>query len=304
MLQGKYIWNKFIRQSCPRPGSDSSGEVVKTFVALLKLMKNPSYHLLDLLELICDRFSPDNDNVGEESGPRPGLHISCQRHPEGHFVSFEGFLVLEAIEGACGSAEQPVEAIAGGVEGNWLGPILDHTLLSALTARLVRQQKMMSSVSLIHIDIGDKNMAEAFKSLLGFCPAERTTRLSVKMSSKGAGWEWEEMGGAMCLHPNLVSWIKISRQLLGEATEEEIRHVWDGVGCLVVDWEQFSKAAHGEAAYKRLIQVKGMSEIEWEQSLFGEEDDNEDFDEEDEEDEGDGEDGDGEVQYEEELDEE
>ena len=147
-------------------------------------------------------------------------------------------------------------------------------------------------------------MAEAFKSLLGFCPAERTTRLSVKMSSKGAGWEWGAMGEAMCLHPNLVSWIKISRQLLGEATEEEIRHVWDGVGCLVVDWEQFSKAAHGEAAYKRLIQVKGMSEIEWEQSLFGEEDDNEDFDEEDEEDEGDGEDGDGEVQYEEELDEE
>ena len=154
VLQGKYIWNKFIRQSCPRPGSDSSGEVVKTFVAILKPMKNPSFHMVDLLEVICDRFSPDDDNVGEEGGPMSSLHLSCQRHPEGHFVSFEGFLVLEAIEEAYGSAEQPVEAIAGGVEGNWLGAILDHTILSALTARLVRQQKIMSSVSLIHIDIG------------------------------------------------------------------------------------------------------------------------------------------------------
>ena len=98
------------------------------------------------------------------------------------------------------------------------------------------------------------------------------------------------MAGAMCLHPNLVFWIKISKQLLGEATEEEIRHVWDGVGCLVVDWEQFSKAAHGEAAYKRLIQVKGMSELEWEQSAFGGEEDEE---EDKEEDEGDGEEDDG-----------
>ena len=109
------------------------------------------------------------------------------------------------------------------------------------------------------------------------------------------------MVGAMRLHPNIVSWIEISKQLLGEATEEDIRPVWEGVACLVVDWEQFSKTAHGEAAYERLIQVKGMSELQWEQSAFGEEDDEEEDEDEDEgEDEGDGEEDDGEEEEEEE----
>ena len=276
VLQGKYVWNKFIRRSCPRPAG-SSDDVWKALVALLKLMKNPSSHLLDLLDVICDRFSPDD--VGGS------VHMSCQRHPDGHFVSFEGLLVLEAIEGACGSAEQNVEAIAGEVEGNPRGSILDDTLLSALSARLVRQQKMMSSVSMIHIVIGEERMVEAFKSFLEFCPAEGTTRLSVKMSSEGGGWEWGALAGAMSSYPNIVFCIEISKQLLGEGAEEEIRHVWEGIACLVVYWEQFSRTAHGEEAYERLIQVKGMTELEWEQSAFGEEDDGE---EDEEEDEGDG----------------
>ena len=35
VLQGQFIWNQFIRQSCPRPGSS---DVVNTLVALLKLI--------------------------------------------------------------------------------------------------------------------------------------------------------------------------------------------------------------------------------------------------------------------------
>ena len=277
VLQGQFIWNQFIRRSCPRPGSSG---VVNTLVALLKLMKNPSRQLLDLLDVICDRFSTEEED--DDDGPKPSFHMSCQRHPDGHLVSFEGLHVLEVVESAFGSAKQSVEAISG-AGSTWLGSILDHTILSALSARLVRQQKMMSAVSMIHVDIGDQRMADAFKTLLEFCPpAERTRRLSVKMSSEGGGWEWDAMAGALRLRPNILFWIQISKQLLGEGVEEDIRHVWEGVGCLVVEWEQFSKIAHGETANERLMQVKGMSELEWEQSAFGEEDDDEEDEEEDE----------------------
>ena len=111
------------------------------------------------------------------------------------------------------------------------------------------------------------------------------------MSSEGGGWEWEAMVGELRLRPNILFWIEISKQLLSEGTEEDIRHVWEAVGCLIVDWEQFSRIGghDGEESFERLMQVKGMSELEWEQSAFGEEDDDEeDEGEEEEEDEGDG----------------
>ena len=87
VLQGKFIWNKFIRRSCPRPGF--SDDVVNTLVALLKLMQNPSCQLLDLLDVVCDRFSTEENN--------DAVTMSCEGHPDGHLVSFEGLRVLEAI---------------------------------------------------------------------------------------------------------------------------------------------------------------------------------------------------------------
>ena len=77
--------------------------------------------MLDLLEFICERFSPlDNACV----------QVSCPNHSS-HSVLYLAFVLLQHVEAVFGSAEQKVEKI--------LVPHLVDPLLTALTSRVMRQ---------------------------------------------------------------------------------------------------------------------------------------------------------------------
>ena len=95
ILQGGLNWIQFIRRSCPSPvinyegkshlsdcdwaieAAEQKKQELRPVVQLLKMMKNPRSYLLDLLDLICERFG------GEESfQDRFGAYIvmACPRH--------------------------------------------------------------------------------------------------------------------------------------------------------------------------------------------------------------------------------
>ena len=93
ILQTTVDWNKLVRRSCPDivpAGFEEKVEPVKHLVAILELAEDPKELMLDLLEDICARFS------GAEVG------IGCPRQPDGigHLVTWDGFLLLEQVEGA------------------------------------------------------------------------------------------------------------------------------------------------------------------------------------------------------------
>ena len=95
VIQGSWVWNKLIRRFCPHDQEDEdhagylAQETVRHFVAILKLMRSPNTLLLDLLDLICERF--EANRVFSESFVY--LSCTCQPEEECHAVTLSGFLL-------------------------------------------------------------------------------------------------------------------------------------------------------------------------------------------------------------------
>ena len=76
--------------------------VLLDLVELLKTRETPLPHLLDLLDLICERFPGDTN--------REFVKVSFPGH-ESRLVALMGFQLLEAAEAALGTTEQKLELV-------------------------------------------------------------------------------------------------------------------------------------------------------------------------------------------------
>ena len=140
--------------------------VMRHLTTILKQMKNPKVPLLELLHVICERFPPVLDESYTRWKPSEGvefvqLRCSCNRSP--HQVSQMGFLLLEEVEGALGSAEQKVDLVDIDIG--------HETWMTAVNARVDRQNVMVRKV-----DVGEfycenddqvENVELGWKSLCG-----------------------------------------------------------------------------------------------------------------------------------------
>ena len=121
VLQNKSCWNKFIRRTCPSQDSDGrqSKAAVEALAELLKMMGSPQDLLRDLLDVVASRFPAEDhdwiwimDDDDELEIVRCLVVVSCPCQLQSHSVFSPGFLHLELIEAALGSAEQRVEEVA------------------------------------------------------------------------------------------------------------------------------------------------------------------------------------------------
>ena len=164
ILQGGIVWNRLIRRSSPL----DELAVVAKLVQILKLMKEPTTLMLDLLDLICE------SRVGDRMINLFGtVQMSCPRHPNSHLVRLSDFRLLEEVEGAFGTAEQTVEAVNA---DHQFGPFPEF----ALSSRLSRQQEKMATFSGIVYSISSKESAEAFKNIVAACHEFSILTLQVK----------------------------------------------------------------------------------------------------------------------------
>ena len=116
ILEGGWVWNKFIKRICPYDDEDNEGVkepekklyVIKTLVAILKLMKDPQALLIDLLELICERCCSKGT-----PGQMSLVNVLCCCQSEPHILPMEAFVHLEEVEGAFGTTNQRI------VSTNW-----------------------------------------------------------------------------------------------------------------------------------------------------------------------------------------
>ena len=110
-----------------------------------------SPYLRPLLDLICESS--------------PGIDCSvcgrmiCPCRPDPHFISPEGFLLLEQVEAAFGTAEQRLESVGS------FGLYHCH-MLSAVSSRMSRQKETVTYLSPGLVVIEDKSNVEAFVTLL------------------------------------------------------------------------------------------------------------------------------------------
>ena len=286
VLQGTCIWNQFIRRAFldQENRSHLNLDVVRCLVGILKLMKKPKGPRADLLELICQRFPP-------EEHQQTFLHQSCPRHPEGHQTSREGFLLLEEVEGAFGSTDMKIETIYS--ERDYC----NVSFWTAISARLTRCDEAMTSVEIIafgihnalamrafrivlqfsptastyleamYVDIENLAMVQEFRNFLLICPEPREPLNLTIFAERGEiGNEgWELLAKAVQLRPGFVESIICSHHVLQEAKMEDIRVVWEVVGDVELghylhDWNESLKWSDGEKAWERLVQIIEMTE--------------------------------------------
>ena len=103
IMQGISTWNRFIRKSCPFPPADHQTShtsfeerteekvaELRPILGVLQLIDSPLPHLLDLLEIICQRFPPTEVRRGVVFGD---VKVTCPTHKV-HNVSALGFVLL------------------------------------------------------------------------------------------------------------------------------------------------------------------------------------------------------------------
>ena len=187
ILQGVYNRNKLIQRTCPHNDAGDDLELqqrdvdnVKHLAATLKrLMDEPEAILLELLDLICHRFSLEDNPVTEG---QDGLQMSCPGHPGGHFVSSHGFVLLEIVERAFGTTKQNVE--------DFKVRTLMEPMISVLSSRLSRQGVMPTGKSSVqHVIIRSTDDARSLKILQQCYPGWDDFLLTVEGDIGRDGWE-------------------------------------------------------------------------------------------------------------------
>lgn len=283
ILQVGSVWNKLVQRTSPDSARRSLGaeylevnsdlskklEAKKAemlpLIKVLSMMKDSQDCLVNLLDLICTRFPTDESGrlyVKVANGKTvllpEAVVVTCPNHTS-HKVSPLGFLLLEEIEEALGSAEQSVE---------WLGLAeLEGILLSSLGARMRRQQLgVRTKMDLMDITCSNQQQAEDLLVLLQNCKRLSVRQLNV--SDDGVGAEaWAVLAKAVELHPGKCR-ISATRNALLAGRRKDLKVLWGAVRSVEVMYSE-AFASDGdvfiekEEGWGRLEQVLDMSEDQW-----------------------------------------
>ena len=210
-------------------------ETVRHFVAILNLMRSPNTLLLNLLDLICERFEAKRVSFRESL---VYLSCTCQRQPEEecHVVTLSGFLLLEEVERAFGTAEQAV--LWCDFRQLWEADLL------GLASRLSRQQEDLQGVLLGRVKIGNKRSALAFHSLSQLCPTLSVSELEVCAEIGIEGWA-AIAESVKKVRRGFLS-LEAPKELLMEAPKTDLRVLWEGVSHWIVTLERFGQDDEAE----------------------------------------------------------
>ena len=226
VLQNSLTWNQIIsfydehteRVSYQaRRSFEDSLELNRTEMGylsgVLKKMEDPKPHLMELLDLICERFPPhDYFHV----------QVSCPRHIS-HSVSTLGFLLLEDTEGALGSTVQKIKTvILYEMEDPWL---------SALGARMSRQQEVIERIRAVTFVCTSQTGAEATLAMLQKC--EELDMQALNVHGRVGRKSWSLLAQALGLHPAGYHAIYCTKGTILKARKEDLRKIWDGLGIAV-----------------------------------------------------------------------
>ena len=311
ILQCGSNWDKLIQRTSPYSARKSLGAVylkgnsdsswltknleakkaeLLPLIKMLAMMEEPQDCLVNLLDLICTRFP-----IGESGRPLryvkaangktvpvpEAVKVTCPNHTS-HKVSSLGFLLLEEVEGALGSAEQSVQ---------WLGVAeLEGILLSSLGARMRRQQ-LGARIKMELIDILCSNPQQAEDVLVIMKNCKRLIHFrQLHVFEDGASAEaWAALAKAVELHPGKCS-MSATRKALLAGRREDLKVLWEAVRFVEVfysdaliyeyDGDVFIEKEEG---WGRLEQVLDMSEDQFKAEAQDVEESEEEEEEEEEE---------------------
>ena len=241
LMQGTHNWSRFVRNSCPYPRpkhtlnckesiAEQKVAEMKPIIGILQMMDSPQFHLMVLLDIICQRFPPV-DNFGHCFGPQH-VYVTCPIHLV-HHVSPLGFVLLELVEAVCvkGSSELELDDTDQ----------VDDPLIAALKSRMMRQGGWLSGQVEVHaFFLKTQKDAEALLSLAQHAEGIGFRKLAIcgQIGERG----WAALAEALRTLPPLRLWtgegqdgtgfqalIISSRQMMLDGEREDVRAVWDAL---------------------------------------------------------------------------
>ena len=158
-------WNKLVQRVLPDDLKRENRVHIRTLISILRRMDDATAansHIPNLLEAICNRGAPES---GYEKHIK--LKIVGPRHSR-HLVSIQGFLLLEEVEGAFQTAMQEVASCEFSADAGFsmFTKAFKEPLLSALAARVARQQHQMALVTPNWVTLSNRASAEAIFTLV------------------------------------------------------------------------------------------------------------------------------------------
>ena len=234
------VWKNLIRRGSY--GEDG----LQNLVEVLKLIKEPGALLLPLLEAICEKFP---------SVERDEVLVRCPHHAEPHSVSSRGFLLLEDVEAAFGTTVQLIESLSAGSLG--------EPILSAAGSRVSRQQKRMTSISVLDkICLENNRSALSLDTLLQALQVKIRQYIVVFVEGSIGEEGWKVLSRAMQLPSfqmadgrNVVQSVHASKPGLAEGRREDIKAIWDAVDWRFVVYKS-AQALHLEKNENALFVLK------------------------------------------------
>ena len=247
IMLGPYNWISFVRRTCPYPPA-AVGERVsieeyveekmadgRAIVGILDMMGNPQFHILELLEIICERFPPTRTlplmamlpNVPPALPQRGKKHVKVTCDHGVHSVSELGFVLLESIEEATDTVEQRIESV--------LVDSLRQPLPPALVSMLARQERSISHVEAFSFLCENQADAEAFLTLAKHTEEFTFRRLLVRGAIGESGWA--ALAEALRLLPpwllvdvgTFPALVVSSKNLMLDGKREDVKAVWDAI---------------------------------------------------------------------------
>ena len=242
VMQGTSTWSRFIRRSCPfEPETEppnlqtshvsvSEEEIeqkvmeLKPIIGVLQLIDSPQLHLLDLLEIICQRFPPRD--WGEMARD---VKVSCPSH-KFHNVSALGFVLLELIEGALGSLEQKILSV--------FVCCISGPLSSALKSRMIRQEGVRVKVNAFSLVCKTQDEAEVLVTMVQRARRLKINRLAIMGPIGEVGWAALPKAlrllppfllGGGAINPRGFQALVVERKFMLDGRREDVRAVWDAL---------------------------------------------------------------------------
>ena len=273
VVRGNTFWTKLIRRTCITPVFYWDCRLgLSHLTGILKLMKDPGSPLLDLLDLICEKYPSLKANGKNRRSDF--VQLRCPRHGS-HSVSPAGFLILEKVEAALESTEQSIKSFE---LRNLEEPTMSN-LSSRISRQLAQDSTCPEEMNIEDIYCNSKASAEAILTLMTLMtlgsPQGYFCR-SVKVDGDIGGEGWATLREALSkLQPAKI--VSKKSQMSG-ARIEDVKTIWtslsdswtlrlDGGRCEVFrkrwDFCKHPAFAGGRLGWKLLEEFLQMEEAQW-----------------------------------------
>ena len=142
---------------------DETLNVVQKLATMLKIVNTPKTLLMDTLNLILQKHPPTRRRSSynfSSFSSLDNLQLDSSHNSESFAVSKWGFIILEELEGALGTAELQIRSIELGFDPRDPYSFVSSCLLTAIGSRLARQNEKAASIRInsnVYIEGGGKS---------------------------------------------------------------------------------------------------------------------------------------------------